>query len=516
MIRRPPVMKNPLLLLLFLTFVSAHSLGQTPVPKSTPAQADDDVIRVKTSLVQLDAVVVDQKGRQVTDLTANDFEVLEEGQKKTIDHFSYVTVEVPKAAVNNNSEHPERPARVFVFAISNPIIELGYSFPSRASGVITAGTVRTNARAVRAADSARSLLQWFVDSQMNDNDLVAIADLDVNLGVLASFTNDREVLNEAIATLRKNATNGSSPTIRIMAVGTEFSLQPLVQYNLSILDTLETVIGQLQTLPGRKVLTLVSRGLLYNPTLPYADVIKQRRARLIEKANRAQIAIYTVQTRDLSPAGGNSGNDGLIDLANETGGRAIYNKNDLRVGFNEIIEENRGYYLLAYNPGPDADGRPRRLTIRVNRPGVKVLSRLEAFSRPAATATKALLDSPLTSRDIRMELKPLINEKSRVQFSWHIDLTGVETEKVSGNDEGFSLALFARVTGPDGEILKRAEKNSDFTVKGSELEAARQKGVDSRFEFAALKAGYYRIEVAVRDLISGKTGRLTRFVKVAK
>ena len=54
---------------------------------------------------------------------------------------------------------------------------------------------------------------------MNDNDLVAIADMDVNLGVLASFTNDREVLNEAIATMRKNATNGNSPIIRIMAVG---------------------------------------------------------------------------------------------------------------------------------------------------------------------------------------------------------------------------------------------------------------------------------------------------------
>src|SRR6185295_2748018 len=113
-----------------------------------------------------------------------------------------------------------------------------------------------------------------------------------------------------------------------MAVGSDLTLQPLVQYNLRILDTLETVIGQLQTLPGRKVLTLIARGMLYNPNLPYSNVIKERRARLIEKANRAQIAIYTVQTRDLSPSGGNNGDDGLIDLANETGGRAIYNTND--------------------------------------------------------------------------------------------------------------------------------------------------------------------------------------------
>ncbi len=517
------MIKNPLLLILLLTILSPISLGQTPTP--TP-QADDDVIRVKTSLVQLDAVVVDKNGRQITDLTANDFEVLEEGKRRTIDHFSYVTVESPKAAANTSSENPERPARVFVFAVSNPIIEFGYSYGGR--GGVVSGSVSSRARAVRSADSAQSLLKWFVDTQMNDNDLVAIADMDVSLGVLASFTNAREVLNEAIATMRKNAVNGNSPVIQIMAVNSDLTLQPLVQYNLKILDTLESVIGQLQTLPGRKVLTLVARGMLYNPNLPYANVIKERRARLIEKANRAQIAIYTVQTRDLISRGGNYGDDGLIDLAAETGGRAIYNTNDVRVGFNEVIEENRGYYLLAYNPGADADGRPRRLKIKVNRPDVKVLSRLEAFSRPTATteATKPLLDSPLTTRDLKMELKlgPRASPPAtlgtpapaKLVFSWHIDLTGVETEKSAGNDEEFSLDLFARVTGPDGKILKRTEKNASFTVKAPEMEAARQKGVDSRFEFPAVKPGYYRIDVAARDLVSGKTGRLTRFVKVTK
>ena len=49
--------------------------------------------------------------------------------------------------------------------------------------------------------------------------------------------------------------------------------------------------------------------------------------------------------------------------------------------------------------------------------------------------------------------------------------------------------LFASVTGPDGEILKRTEKNSEFMVKGPEMGVARQKGVDWRSQFEALKAG---------------------------
>ena len=186
---------------------------------------------------------------------------------------------------------------------------------------------------------------------MTDLDLTAIADTDFDLGVLASFTNDREVLHAAIKQVRDKSANGSTPVIRVMVVDSDVTLQPLVKQNLRIIETLEGVISQIERLPGRKVVTFVARGTLYNPALPYFEVIRERLQKLIDRANRAQISIYTVQTKDLNPNGGNRGDDGLINLARETGGRAIYNTNDLRVGYAGIIEENRGYYLLAYNPG---------------------------------------------------------------------------------------------------------------------------------------------------------------------
>lgn len=502
-------MKLVISVFLFTIFTSVVA-AQTPVP--TPD--DDDVIRIKSNLVQLDAVVVDSKGHQVTDLTASDFEIVESGKKRVPDHFAYISLAGTKTSEPDaKGQNPQMPGRVFVFVVSNPIIEFAYSMPAPGGRAPVSGTINTQARAVRAADATHSMLKWFVDSEMTDNDLAAIADIDSNIGVLSSFTNDRDVLRTAIETVRANTTNGKSPVIRIMAVGTDLSLQSLVQHNLSIMQTLENVIAQVESLPGRKVVTLVARGMLYNPNLPYSNVIKERLARLIQKANRAQISIYTVQARDLSPSGSNMGSDGLIALAQETGGRAIYNTNDIKVGFDQIVEENRGYYLLAYNPGADAEGRPHRLQLNVKRPGLKVLTRSEAYSRPAVRPQRHVLDSPLTSRDIEMDLKAVASTKAKVQFSWRIDLNNVETSAVSESEE-FSLDLFARVTGPEGNVLKRTDRNTTFMVKRPDVENARREGVASKFEFAATKSGYYRIDVGVRDVNSGKTGRLTKFVKV--
>ena len=63
--------------------------GQQP---QTPAPADDDeeVVRITTNLVQVDAVVTDRDGRHVTDLRPEEFEILEEGKRQEITSFSYV------------------------------------------------------------------------------------------------------------------------------------------------------------------------------------------------------------------------------------------------------------------------------------------------------------------------------------------------------------------------------------------------------------------------------------------
>ena len=136
-------LKSALAFTLFATLLgSAASRGQEPrkvnpnqpqASATPPAEPDiEDVLKIKTNLVQVDAVVTDKQGRQVSDLRAEDFEIVEEGQTRVPEFCSYVELGSSRTANStpgNLSAGEVR--RVFVFVVSNPIIEFGFSFPAR-------------------------------------------------------------------------------------------------------------------------------------------------------------------------------------------------------------------------------------------------------------------------------------------------------------------------------------------------------------------------------------------------
>src|SRR5436305_9417551 len=89
--------------LLLLAFCLPLAIGQQPAqtpnlrsqkpvtPAQNPPEVDSqDVIRITTNLVQVDAVVT-KDGKQVTDLKPEDFELFEDGHPQTITSFSYVS-----------------------------------------------------------------------------------------------------------------------------------------------------------------------------------------------------------------------------------------------------------------------------------------------------------------------------------------------------------------------------------------------------------------------------------------
>src|SRR5947199_3599165 len=114
-----------------------------PTKETSPQSAQDDVVRITTNLVQLDAVAM-KDGKQVTDLAADDFEITEDGKPQTITHFSYIS-NVPAAARpssnnitpkpdNNKTAAPVLPAVVRPYEVRRTIAivvdDLGISFES--------------------------------------------------------------------------------------------------------------------------------------------------------------------------------------------------------------------------------------------------------------------------------------------------------------------------------------------------------------------------------------------------
>lgn len=131
---------------------------------------------------------------------------------------------------------------------------------------------------------------------------------------------------------------------------------------------------------------------------------------LLNQANRANVSFYPVDPRGLavfySPIGParplppdidqkvlTFTIDTLRTLAENTDGIAIVEGNDFDRGLKRILDDLTSYYLLGYySTNTKADGRYRRITVRVKRPGVQVRARngYQALTQAELEARAAL------------------------------------------------------------------------------------------------------------------------------
>src|ERR1700749_2229392 len=122
-----------------LVSVSAQD-ASTPQPQSGKSdQSDqDEVVRITTNLVQIDAIVSDKHGNQITDLTTSDFQVLEDGRPQKVTNVTYISTvngvpppiaRSPKGAIIPSPPgtiRPERATRTLALVVD----DLGLSFES--------------------------------------------------------------------------------------------------------------------------------------------------------------------------------------------------------------------------------------------------------------------------------------------------------------------------------------------------------------------------------------------------
>ena len=168
-----------------------------PPPQDKRTSDDDDVVRITTNLVQLDAVVT-KNNKPVTDLTADDFEILEDGKPRFITNFTYVSSiakpadqSEPNIASSSKSKNAVM-APAAPFKPSEPHRTIAFVFDDIGSSAGSMG-------------SAKKQMRKFVEEEMQPNDLVAIIRTGGEVGALQQFTNDKRILLRAIESLHYNA-----------------------------------------------------------------------------------------------------------------------------------------------------------------------------------------------------------------------------------------------------------------------------------------------------------------------
>lgn len=127
---------------------------------------------------------------------------------------------------------------------------------------------------------------------------------------------------------------------------------------------------------------------LQRPNMARRDDLSRAFLALTSHANANRVTIYSMQASGLTPSylgvaeqetistnGANkvfddqvrfNQRDGLLELALETGGRAIYNQNNLSDELVQMGREMRSYYSLAYTPPAAGDGLEHKVEVKLD------------------------------------------------------------------------------------------------------------------------------------------------------
>jgi VWFA-related protein len=412
--------------------------------QNNPQHPDkDDVVKISVTLVQVDAVVTDKSGRQVTDLKPEDFEISEDGKTQRITNFAYVPVNQPAAATSVTATAAVTPAPV------KPKEKVAIPPPPRLRPEQIRRTVALMvddlSLSFTSVDSVRAALKKFVDEQMQQGDLVAIIRTSAGMGVLQQFTADKRQLYAAIDKVRWSpnglakvsafdpirASTAASPVAREAGDEERFEEErkKLEKFNddadryredifaIGTLGAINYVVRGLKDLPGRKSIVLFSDGLTVFAKGQNSSRILEAVRRLTDLANRSAVVIYTIDARGVVTPGSTAEDDfsdidlnseanmlkisekldarmqdvfdsrqGLEYLAYNTGGSFLRDANDLSRGMARVLEDQKGYYLIGYIPEETtfktADGKRgyHKIKVKVKREGLTVRSRTGFFA----------------------------------------------------------------------------------------------------------------------------------------
>jgi VWFA-related protein len=514
--------------------LSAQQTGQTTPP----------VFRSVVDHVALDVVVTDGHNQPISNLTKDDFEVVEHGAHQTIADFGFVAIPVAHRMVDP------------VMAARAPKIDVATNIPlspaSRAFVMVVDDLHITESDII----PVKRIITEFVQSLAPDDEAAIVftsrSDLSVDLTQdLSKLIGTADHVRDALG-FGEDALGAT--TARGQVIG------PLVFENARTSDfVLQHVADSLAgSRFARRAIIYVSAGSVA-PVAPLRSgpaptdffFLKD----VYDAARRADVPIYTLDPRGLvqpeqavrggiGALGGygtpdasvtrrlvasniRAQQDRLRENAEQTGGRAFVNQNDLSRAVDELIADNDSFYVLGYYPEPFmADGKFHPVSVKVTRPGAHVRARAGYVASAAAdvvSTDKDAVGSPtpvdramgagvsVADVSLRAVAAPITAGARGFATVVTVDVTyPVQADGPPQVDDDLQLRLLA--LDPDGKVKAGTERV--FHVTGLAARAPSTTfQMNDRIELPS-QALVLRIGVSSRLL--GKTGTVQIPVEVPK
>jgi VWFA-related protein len=553
-----------------------------------PAQAAAPTFQAGSEVVLLDVVVRDRQGKTVRDLRESEIEVLEDGVRQHLLSFRLRAAGEAEAAA----------APAGVSSSPSPAGSLGRGAAAadadaRHVNLVTLVFDQLGPDGRRLAREAGLALARLTD---RPDLLVSVFQIRETLGLVQQFTSDRDLIRQAVSAATGDVATQYTDATELLKAATEReteaqrrfeSLGPITspsdmmaaarlgqeadmarmtvdamrltqtlqreQQGQSSLYSLLALSKQQHRLAGRKTILFFSEGVQVPPSLEH--VLRAS----ISEANRANVAIYTVdarglgdsrtfdatretlqqavaasqrqmQSRGVGPvtreqvlALENAENalrmdvqGVLADLASSTGGQLIANTNDVKQGIARAVGDLRGYYEVVYAPKDTRyDGRFRRVEVRVSRKDVRVQSRSGYFALPPGEGTATFPYEVDLLRALRVYPPPSDFAVREAAFRFgpetdgirhtlvvEVPLSGLTTEPDDrGETDRLHFSVLAVVRDATGAVVEKLSQDSPVFLPRTQR-AALALGNAVFLRSFALPPGRYTLETAVVDQLA--------------
>ena len=557
--QNPPPPANP-------PAASADSPAKSP--QETPARDGQEVstqdtpatFKVRVNNVLVRVVVRDSHGKVVPNLKKEDFQLYDGRKLQAITSFA---IENPRTHTVPLTTTPEPvgssdadPASVKAAALPQRFVSMVFDdmHMSMQDAVFVRDSATRFFSALAPSDrvsmntTSGQLTQDFTDDHsllerallgivprpLSHHDATDCPDISYYQADLIANKNDTQALAVATEDTIQCAFNGDTR----MQAAAQGQAQMMAQRVVSEGDSeteyayrhLEAILRRMTSLPGQRVIVLVSPGFIMSK-------LQNDASDLVDRATRANVVINTIDARGLyvpdvmgdiaNPprdslrtagykstyrvAAQSAQEDVLAEFADGTGGKFYHNRNDVDAAMREAGAAPEVSYVLGFSPqNLKFDGRFHTLKVGLTtKEKFNVQARHGYFAPRSASdpaqITKEEIQEALFSQeeilDIPVDLQTQYfkNDQAEARLSvlTHLDVKSVRFRKALGRNND-RLTIVTGIFDENGQYVTGVEKIIDMKLRDTTYERLSHSGLTVKSSFD-VKPGTYLVRLVVRD-----------------
>lgn len=518
------------------------------------------VMHVLSRLVVVDVTVTNSQGEPVQGLEKGDFEVFENGKRQRIVRFEHhafephaargIRIALPKGAYSNVTAHAASVPAINIILFDELNTPLAAQMRGRAQMVQLLQTLPLDQPTAlfELSDQLKMIAGFSTSSRQL---LAAVRKLFPSQSPLFISESEAEVEAAQSTAIGKLADSGlplGARLLQLVDVGKLVNIKRDWGLGRRVLMTSKAFAVLSRAVagyPGRKNILWLSGGfpLSFSPKsiLSQQGVLPNSTEEMLSSA---QVAVYPIDVHGLKVNGptastpdqllaGPGGQKFLISakefrlaasqqmmsqVAQDTGGEAFYNTNDLKSALRKAIEDGSTYYTLAYVP-PDRhwNGQYRHIKVSVDRRGVNLAYRRGYYAAPWNPGRQQSMEMftdamrpgipESTMLAFQVKIRPPGSKRSELQVIYRVSASDISFQNSSSGRKFGQLQFVAVAYGQDGKAEGVSSQTATLNLKPATYDQLLKSGVafDQRL---LLKPGNYDLRIGVLDKDAGRFGTL--------